>query len=233
MERGQRGNSEIHVLVLPVSIQGHINPMLQLSKRLASKGLRVTLITSTSIGKSVQAQASSVNVESMFDGFNEGEKAASIDEYFERFKATVPQSLVELINKHSSTQYPIKYFIYDSALPWTLDVVQNLGIEAGPFFTQSCAVTALYYHALQGALKVPLEESVVSLPSLPQLEFGDLPPFVHGAGAYPAIYDIVFSQFKNIDKASWILWNTFHELEDEVGSNSSANYCIRFLADMI
>ena len=33
-----------HILVLPYPIQGHINPMLQFSKRLASKGPRVTLV---------------------------------------------------------------------------------------------------------------------------------------------------------------------------------------------
>jgi hypothetical protein len=36
--------SESHVLVLPLPLQGHINPMLQFSKLLASKGLKVTLI---------------------------------------------------------------------------------------------------------------------------------------------------------------------------------------------
>lgn len=219
MEREQKTSSASHVLVLPLPIQGHINPMLQFSKRLASKGLRVTLITPTSMGTSMhQDNACSINMEPIFDGYREGERAATAEEYIERFKDTIPQSLAELIDKNSTSQYPAKFIIYDSILPWVLDVAKSWGIEGGPFFTQSCAVTVLYYHTLQGsALKIPMEEkSPVSLPSLPQLEFSDLPSLVHGPGSYPGIYDLLFSQFSNIDEASWLLWNTFNELEDEI-----------------
>ncbi|CAN4104518.1 unnamed protein product [Withania somnifera] len=34
-----------HVLVLPFPLQGHINPMVQFSKRLASRGVKVTIVT--------------------------------------------------------------------------------------------------------------------------------------------------------------------------------------------
>jgi N-hydroxythioamide S-beta-glucosyltransferase len=68
------------------------------------------------------------------------------------------------------------------------------------------------------------EKSPVSLPSLPQLEFSDLPSLVHGPGSYPGIYDLLFSQFSNIDEASWLLWNTFNELEDEVRFKFPAAY---------
>ncbi|KAF2325574.1 hypothetical protein GH714_030671 [Hevea brasiliensis] len=219
MEKKQTDVRESHVLVFPFPIQGHINPMLQFSKRLASKGLKVTLIASTSIAKSMQTpQESSINIETIFDGFQE-EKAASPVEYMERYEATVPQSLAELIEKHGSTPYPVKCIVYDSVMPWALDVARSSGISGASFFTQSCAVCVIYYHAIQGALKVPLEEepvAVVSLPSLPQLEFNDLPPFVNGAGSYPAIYELVFGQFSNIDDADWLFWNTFNGLEDEV-----------------
>ncbi|KAL3612355.1 hypothetical protein D5086_003375 [Populus alba] len=165
-----------------------------------------------------QDNACSINMETIFDGYREGERAATAEEYIERFKDTIPKSLAELIGKNSTSQYPAKFIIYDSILPWVLDVAKSWGLEGGPFFTQSCAVTVLYYHTLQGgALKIPMEEkSPVSLPSLPQLEFSDLPSLVHGPGSYPGIYDLLFSQFSNIDEASWLLWNTFNELEDEI-----------------
>jgi hypothetical protein len=43
-----------HVLVLPFPTQGHINPMLQFSKRLASKGVKVTLATTVFIFNTMQ-----------------------------------------------------------------------------------------------------------------------------------------------------------------------------------
>ncbi|KAJ6301631.1 hypothetical protein OIU77_015856 [Salix suchowensis] len=217
--RKQRTGGASHVLVLPLPIQGHLNPMLQFSKRLASKGLKVTLLIPTSMGNSMQQDnVSSINVDPIFDGYREGERAATADEYLERFMDSVPKSLAELIEKYSATQYPVKFIIYDSILPWVLDLAKSLGIEGGPFFTQTCAVNALYYHKLQGgALKIAMEEkSSVSLPSLPQLELNDLPSLVHGPGSYPGVYDLIYSQFSNIDGASWLLWNTFDELEDEI-----------------
>jgi len=42
--------------------------MLQFSKRLAPKGLKVTLIITPSIAKSMQGQYSSINLEPIFDG---------------------------------------------------------------------------------------------------------------------------------------------------------------------
>ncbi|KAG8611645.1 hypothetical protein MANES_S095825v8 [Manihot esculenta] len=156
--------------------------------------------------------------ETIFDGFQR-RRAASPDEFLKRYKATVPQSLAELIEKHGSSPYPVKCIIYDSVLPWVLDVARNTGISGASFFTQSCAVSVLYYHEIQGSLKVSSEAEavgVVSLPSLPELEFNDLPSFVNGAGSYPAIYDLVFSRFSNIDDADWLFWNTFNGLEEEV-----------------
>ncbi|EEF32572.1 UDP-glycosyltransferase 74E2 [Ricinus communis] len=212
-----RAASQNHVLVFPYPVQGHINPMLQLSKRLASKGLRVTLVATSSIAKAMKAShASSVHIETIFDGFEEGEKASDPNAFDETFKATVPKSLVELIEKHAGSPYPVKCLIYDSVTPWLFDVARRSGIYGASFFTQSCAVTGLYYHKIQGALRVPLEESVVSLPSYPELESNDLPSYVNGAGSYQAIYDMAFSQFSNVDEVDWLLWNTFNELEDEV-----------------
>ncbi|KAJ6423483.1 hypothetical protein OIU84_024441 [Salix udensis] len=228
--RKQRTGGASHVLVLPLPIQGHLNPMLQFSKRLASKGIKVTLLTPTSMGDSMQQDnVSSINVDPFFDGYKEGERAATADEYLERFMDAVPKSLAELIEKYSATQYPVKFIIYDSVLPWVLDLAKSLGIEGGPFFTQTCAVNALYYHKLQGgALKIAMEEkSSVSLPSLPQMELNDLPSLVHGPGSYPGVYDLVYRQFSNIDGASWLLWNTFDELEDEIVGWMASKWAVK------
>jgi hypothetical protein len=123
----------------------------------------------------------SINLEPIFDGSKEGEMAANIDKYFESYKLTMPHSLYNLIDRYNGSEYPVKFLINDSVLPWALDVARNKGIEGGPFFTQSCAVTAVLYHAAQEAFQVPVEESdqaAVSLHSLENLEFNDLPSFL-------------------------------------------------------
>jgi hypothetical protein len=105
--------------------------MLQFSKRLASKGLKVMLIITPSIAKSMQGQDSSINLEPIFDGSKEGEMAVNIDKYFERYKLTMPHSLSNLIDRYNGSEYPVKFLIYDSVLLWALDMARNKGIEGG------------------------------------------------------------------------------------------------------
>jgi pathogen-inducible salicylic acid glucosyltransferase len=65
-------------------------------------------------------------------------------------------------------------------------------------------------------LKLPLSETEILLPGSPPLKPQDLPSFIHDFGSYPAYYDMLVSQFSNVDKADWVLVNTFYELEQEV-----------------
>ena len=92
---------EIHILVIPYPIQGHINPILQFSKRLALKGPRVTFVTTTSISKSIQAHAyRSLHIETISDGSEEVENFESLDERLKRFKSTVSQKPTFANSKH-------------------------------------------------------------------------------------------------------------------------------------
>ncbi|KAJ4842828.1 hypothetical protein Tsubulata_017093 [Turnera subulata] len=191
MERDKRAAVKgRHVLVFPLPAQGHINPMLQFSKRLAAKGIKVTLITTSSYLMAMQeeqALPTSINLEPIFDGFREGERAASVDDYLECFTTTAPGSLAEVIKKHSSTENPPRCLIYDTLLPWALDVAQDSGIYNAATFSLNPVQLVLYI----------------------TMSF---------KGSYPGAYDLVFSRFSNIEKATWVLWNVFDDLEDEVGS---------------
>ncbi len=209
-----------HILVIPYPLQGHINPMLQFSKRLASKGPRVTFVTTTCISKSIQAHASSsFNFETISDGSEEVEEnLESIDERLKRFKSTVSQNLTKLIERHNHSKYPPKFIVYDSIMPWVLKVARQLGLDGAPFFTQACVVNAIYYHAHQGAIQMPSEGSSISLPSMPSLEINDLPSFLNDTGMYEALLKLVVNQFSNFQEAKWLLCNTFDKLEHEVGS---------------
>nr|CAN67246.1 hypothetical protein VITISV_008681 [Vitis vinifera] len=207
--------SETHIMVLPFHSQGHINPMFQFSKRLASKGLKVTLlITTSSISKSMHAQDSSINIEIICEGFDQ-RKAESIEDSLERYRIAASQSLVELIEQHSRSNHPAKILVYDSILPWAQDVAERQGLHGASFFTQSCAVSAIYYHFNQRAFSSPLEGSVVALPSMPLFHVNDLPSFISDKGSDAALLNLLLNQFSNFQKVKWILFNTFTKLEDE------------------
>jgi len=212
---------ETHILVIPYPIQGHINPMLQFSKRLASKGPRVTLLITSSISKSKQAlQHTSVNVDTISDGSEEGETVESLIANLDRFRLTVSQSLSEFIQKQNLFKHPSCFIVYDCILPWVLNVAREHGLDGAPFFTQSCAVNAIYYHLHRGAMRLPFEEPTVSLPSFPPLETSDLPSVIYRTGSYTALLDLALQQFSNIQQPNWLFFSTFNELEPEVSTFS-------------
>lgn len=230
MEKQQQNQSHVHVLVLPFPIQGHINPMLQFSKRLASKGLRVTLITTS---KSMQPSASSINFQPIdFPEEDETDKG-DVDEYIELYRAVISKRLANFIeNQQTFSKHPAKVLVYDSGFPWALDVAKRFGLLAASFFTQCWSVNAIFYHLKMGTFRVPLEqqeeeeekELFVSLPSMPELGVSDLPSFISdNSGAYPALCKLVKNQFSNFEEANWVFCNTYDELENEVSFNFHYN----------
>ncbi|KAG6732904.1 hypothetical protein I3843_01G192500 [Carya illinoinensis] len=227
---------EIHILVLPYPAVGHINPMLQFSKRLASKGPKVTLVMTGTMStgyKSMQAQARSVAIEPISDGSDEAKSLGNWDH--DLFKAMVSESLAKLIEKlGKSSKYPPKCLVYDSVMPWAIDVARHYGLTGAAFFTQSCAVKAIYYHAHVGSiLRMPLEGPTVSLPSLPLLGIDDLPSFLCDTDSYPAFLTLVLNQFSNIQEANWILCNTFDMLEDEIMTWMASQWPVKTIGPAI
>lgn len=193
--------------------------MLQFSKRLASKGLKATLATTVFIFNSMKPDTSPlVGLDTISDGHDSGgfAEAESIHTYLARLEAAGSKTLSDLIVKYRSTDHPVDCIIYDSFLPWALDVAKEFGLVGAPFFTQACAVNYIYYLVHHGHLKVPVESLPVCVPGLPPLELCDMPSFVYLAGSYPAYFEMVLHQFLNTDKADWVLVNTFYELEAEV-----------------
>ncbi|XP_044465093.1 mogroside IE synthase-like [Mangifera indica] len=225
-DRIQKDHDQPRILCFSFHVQGHLNPILQFCKRLASKGLKVTLVTTTSSTTTtpnfIQTQAtSSINVTIISDGIEEGKKISAAtsypDDYYECYNIFAPQSLSEFIQKQLTSDYPPNFLVYDSVSPWCFDVAKRFGIDSAPFFTQSWAVNSIYYHLCQGRFKIPLEETaVVSIPGMPPLKLNDLPSFLDGTDSYPTLLKLVLSQFSNIEQPKWLFCNTFDKLEDEV-----------------
>ncbi|KAF8086046.1 hypothetical protein N665_0636s0018 [Sinapis alba] len=199
-----------HVLAVPYPMQGHITPIHQFSKRLISKGLKTTLALTTFIFNSIKPDSSGpVSIATISDGYDQGfNSSGSIPDYVQSFKTFGSKTIADIIRKHETSDSPITCIVYDSFLPWVLDVAREFGLAASPFFTQSCAVNYVYHlsYVNDGILKLPVEE-------LPFLELQDLPSFLSAPESYPAYLDVVLQQFTNFEKADFVLVNTFQELE--------------------
>ncbi|KAH9726758.1 UDP-glycosyltransferase 74F2 [Citrus sinensis] len=217
-----------HVLIVPYPSQGHINPTFQFAKRLASKGLKITLALTNFIYKSTKPSqpAGSVQIDTISDGYDDGDltKAESIHAFFQNMEAAGSKTLSELITKYKSTSNPIDCVVYDAFLYWALDVAKVFGLFAAAFFTQTCAVNFIYYLVHHGLLKLPVSSTPVSIPGLPLLELQDMPSFSGVQGKYSAYFEMVLNQFSNADRDDLLLVNTFYELESEV-ADSMAKFC--------
>lgn len=202
-----------HVLVIPYPIHGHITPMVQLSKRLASRGVGVTVITPTSTSACVQVSSSLIRIESIPDGVKPD---SGFDAIADWIKDLVSNNLAEIVSKVTDSGCFLTTVVYDSIMPWVADLVHQLGLRAAAFNSQSCAVFAVYHHTDQGNLAALTEGSTVSLPSMPPLGLDDLPSFVRNESSYSSLLRFVLSRNVNTQKADWLLFNTFDELEKEV-----------------
>lgn len=212
-----------HCLVLAFPAQGHVAPMLQFSKRLDQKRVKVTLVSTTFFFNSLAVKdlstisnTKNISLHTISDGI---EAAGSFDAYMASLWRVGPQTLAQLLRRLAASGSPVDCVVYDSVMTWALDVAKEVGILGASFFTQACGVSSIYYHAQRKALNVVgvLEEDVaISLPGLPELTTMDLPSFLCRQGTYPAILDVLLGQFGNLKKADWVLANTFYELEQEV-----------------
>ncbi|KAK7247283.1 hypothetical protein RIF29_42164 [Crotalaria pallida] len=223
----EEGKSK-HVLMIPYPSQGHINPMLNFSKRLSTKGVRVTMVTTIFISKSMHILQSSslpdsIQFDTISDGFDQGgfAQADSIASYLSHMEAIGSKNLRELIQKHNFSDYPINCIVYDPFLPWALEVAKEFELVGAAFFTQMCAVNYIYYHVHHGLLKLPVSSIPISIPGLPLLELKDMPSFVNNPGFYPPYFHMVMNQFSNIHKADFIFVNSFYELEEQVVDSMS------------
>ncbi|CAJ1824803.1 unnamed protein product, partial [Sphenostylis stenocarpa] len=193
--------------------------MHHFSKMLQQQGVRVTLVTTLSFYKKLQNVTASIALKTISDGFDNGgiDEAGNHKTYLERFCEVGSKTLAELLHKLDRSGDPVDCVVYDSFFSWPLEVAKRFGIVAAAFLTQNMFVNSIYYHVQQGKLRVPITENEISLPLLPKLSIEDMPSFFFFTDSdIPAVLDLLVGQFSNIDKADWILCNSFYHMEKEV-----------------
>ncbi|XP_027118781.1 UDP glycosyltransferase 9-like [Coffea arabica] len=234
-------NQKPHLLVLPFPAEGHINPLLNFAKRLIPKRFRITFIIAVDFTKKsahdTQDSSSSelFNIEYISNGSNEGEEPDSLAGHFRRLHAIMSRDLVKLTEKLNRSDFPPKVLVYDSTLTWALDVAHQMGLLGASFFTQSCAVSTLYYHLQEEKLSaIPDEEhSSVLIPPLPLLQIDELPSFTQVDDKDHTIVKLMVEQFSNVEKANWIFFNSFDKLEYEVANWMARKWSIKTVGPTI
>ncbi|KAG2324102.1 hypothetical protein Bca52824_006830 [Brassica carinata] len=211
-----------HVIVLPFPVQGHLTPMSQFCKRLASKGLKSTLVlVSDKPSPPYKTYHDSITVFPIPNGFQEGEDPLQdLDDYIERVHTSIKNRLPELIQDMKLSGNHPRALVYDSTMPWLLDVAHDHGLRGAAFFTQPWLVSVIYYHVHKGSFSVPSTKhghsTLASFPAFPMLSANDLPSYLCESSSYPNMLRIVIEQLSNIDRVDILLCNTFDTLEEKL-----------------
>ncbi|KAF5187045.1 Glycosyltransferase, partial [Thalictrum thalictroides] len=218
----------LHVLMVSFPGQGHINPLLRLAKRLASKGLYVTFTTRSSTGKMIQTSTNNTSETSIkigegelrFEFFNMGkdDKDLDLDSLMNQLETVGRDSFVQLVERQAELGRPVSCVINNPFVPWASDVATEMGIPCAVLWVQSCAVYSTYYHYFHNLASFPTPDqpdSPLNIPGLPTLESDEVPSFLHPLDPYESLKVAILGQFKNLSKSFAVLVDSFEELEHE------------------
>ncbi|KAJ7968134.1 Glycosyltransferase [Quillaja saponaria] len=222
-QRSYRG----HVVVVAAPGQSHINPMIQLSRRLAWKGLKITLGVILSATQSIQTGNDSISLVSLYDDITQGgfKGPGGYKGFLDRFEDNATRVLVELVKNLENSEYPIKCLVYDANITWALDIAKQLGIASAAFAHLSLSAMATYYPLhLELSGEQPRLPPFMDPDDLPELGIPDLPSLGSGSGHHSPVLKLVLNPLRNFGKADWILSLSFDKLEEEV-QNWMTNLC--------
>ncbi|XP_022952779.1 putative UDP-glucose glucosyltransferase [Cucurbita moschata] len=220
-----------HVFMVTFPGQGHINPTLRLGKKLASKGLHITISTTLDFGDSLRNAGSIADHRYPFgagfidfhfwnDGWeNDDLRRRDLDLYLPQLELTGKAALSQTLKDRAAENRPVSCLIGNPFVPWVCDVANEFGIPCSVLWVQSCSVFSIYYHFSRKTLNFPSESDPfcdVEIPSLPLLKHDEIPSFLHPYGEYKAIGRSILQQFRNVSVPFCILMDTFEELEKDV-----------------
>lgn len=141
----------LHVVMLPLPLQGHIKPMLHLAHMLAySHGLIITFINTEFNEASSLPLHHNVHFKHISDGLPVDNPRSDLIELLKSVSYCMPAILQELFKSLALQEPPIACFICNSFCLFGQDVAASFNIPYVPFWTQSAASYASVLHVTNG-----------------------------------------------------------------------------------
>ncbi|MCO5600806.1 hypothetical protein L7F22_054922 [Adiantum nelumboides] len=217
-----------HALVVPLPAQGHLNPMMQLAKQLASRSFLVTfLITSRFHARIPSLLHRNIRILHIPDGMPPdcdpfaGGNIEPLCRAFEALAAPVKRLVQKLVQEIP----PLTCIVSDMFAPFTQDVATDFNLPRVAVWLQSAASFMVNLHVplliSKGHIPVCKENSgelITCIPAHPPLAPWELPSFYQ----VPDLSDFMV-QFKlkpfelpRLKQAHCILINTFTALESQI-----------------
>ncbi|MCD9645093.1 hypothetical protein HAX54_033769 [Datura stramonium] len=225
-----------HALVIPCPFQGHINPAIHLSLKLASKGFIITFINTEFIHSQItKSQSTDPNIFSkaresgldirystISDGFpldfdRNLNSLPFLEGLINGFSVHVDELIGKLMSDNCVDDHPITCLIADSFFVWPSIVAKKYELVNVSFFTEPALVFALYYHLdlLEENGHFGSDENrkdrVNYIPGVKSIEASDLPSLFQNS----VVHQLIYKAFQDVRKSDIIIANTVQELEPE------------------
>lgn len=216
-----------HILVLTFPAQSHINPALQLAKRLAAAGAFVTFATSASAIKrmpSPSAATPNISFASLYDGDSiPTDPAVDPAVFLAEFCRLGRISAADIVASFAAEGRPVTCIVYTILLPWAADLARHLGLPSFLFWIQPAALFSIYYRYFDDGYSDQIVSSInaaelINLPGLPPLAKEDLPSFLLPDTPHGFMVTAISNLFEELRKGEGkprVLANTFDALEKD------------------
>ncbi|XP_044469473.1 crocetin glucosyltransferase, chloroplastic-like [Mangifera indica] len=216
-----------HFLLVTFPAQGHINPGLQLAKRLISIGVRVTFATSDyairRIEKNSTTHAQGLSFAAFSDGYENGyNSSVDVNHYMGELERLGSLTLSDFIASSTKQGNGFTCIVYSILIPWVAKVGKAHNVPTTLFWNQTAIMFGIYYYYFKGygdVIRNNIEDPSfsVSLPGLPELRSRDLPSFFIPSDPYSLALPAFKEHLDILDEETnpKILVNTYDTLESE------------------
>ncbi|KAF8388478.1 hypothetical protein HHK36_027150 [Tetracentron sinense] len=214
-----------HFLIVTFPAQGHINPALELAKRLIRTGANVTFVTSVSAHRRLTKTPTpdGLTFTPFSDGYDDGFKPKDdVQHFMSEFARCGSETLKDLVLSFAKEHRPVTCLIYTHLLQWAADLARNLHIPLALLWIQPATVLDIYYYYFNGygdiIGNIKNDHSCcIELPGLPLLTFRDLPSYFLPSNTYSFTLSTFQGQFQKLEGETkpTVLVNTFDALEAE------------------
>lgn len=179
-------NPHPHFLIITFPAQGHINPALELAKRLIGVGADVTFATTIHANSRLvkNPTVDGLRFSTFSDGQEEGVKRGPND--LPVFQRLASENLSELIMASANEGRPISCLIYSILIPGAAELARSFNIPSAFLWIQPATVLDIYYYYFNGFGDLIRSKSSdpsfsIELPGLPSLSRQGLPSFFVGS----------------------------------------------------
>ncbi|KDP29705.1 hypothetical protein JCGZ_18640 [Jatropha curcas] len=235
-----------HIVCVPYPSQGHVTPMMQLAKLLHSNGLYITFVNTEFNHRCLIRSRGPVSVKGLpdfrFETIPDGlpvppddyDATQDVPSLCDATRKNCLAPFKELINKlnllsHNSDDVPhVSCIISDGVMSFGIKAGEELNIPQVQFWTASACSFMGYLHFSElrrrGLVPHQVENFLCNdisktpidwIPGMTNIQLKDMPTFIRTTND-ELMFDFMGSEAENCLNSCAIIFNTFHEFENEV-----------------